>query len=173
MKTLLQILLVLLLLLGARKSVFAQSKDSVVFKGCFIANDSTDVALLSKNWLSVSQKKFHVVYRNKFAHTESPFQISEEFITNTDGCFEIKLPKRIYMSNVFFHFPEGQFKDCYAVLREYENKDRQQFNLKSGRNWIQGSISECIFHKGEEREPFYDEGFLKKGGIESILKSIH
>lgn len=173
MKTLLRILLVLLLLLGAKRSVFAQSKDSVVIKGCLIANDSSDLARLGEFFLSVSQKKFQVVYRNKFAHTESPFQISEEFITNTDGCFEVKLPKSIYMSNVFFRFPEGKFKDCYAILRERDNKVRQQFNLKSEITIVQGPISDCIFHMREDREPFYDEGFLKKGGIESILKSIH
>lgn len=66
-----------------------------------------------------------------------------------------------------------RFKDCYAVLQERGNKDRPLFNLKSGVTTVNGPIIDCIFHMREDRKPFYDEGFLKKGGIESILKSNH
>lgn len=175
MKTLLQILLVLLLLLGARKSVCAQSKDSLVIKGCFIANDSTDLALLSKNWLSVSEKKFHVVYRNKFAHTESPFHISEEFFTNTEGCFEVKLPKSIYISNVFFHFPNKEFKDCYAILREEENIPEHHFYLKSTIKIAKGPIIICPRGGGEINTNFgsYNADMIEKRGLDNILKDIH
>lgn len=173
------IFLYLFLLIMAQRECYAQ-QDSIVFIGYLVAKDSSDVAKFDKRHLSVSNIRFNIYYREKLANLYSFFTSTQDFSSDIDGCFEIKLPKIIVNSNSYFHFLSGYFKDCYFDFQNQTNADFLLVKLRSSLKRVTGEWIRCGIHSNRGLRinhginRFYSEKDIeRRGGIDIILNDAH
>lgn len=164
------IFLSLLLVLGVKSKSFAQ-QDSVVLIGYFV-ND---------NYAPAKNVWFQIFYRYNFNQLNVDFTKSPLFTTDKDGCFEIKVPNTIFLTQAYFKFEDNNYKDFMIHTRPEDWEIKIDFNLNSGSADIYlppilhyGTITPKIIYPLKiVGHPFiYGEQEIEMRKIENILNDI-